>query len=166
MFKNESNAAMKSHAPKNYICPICLGVNGIENNETLIRKTDLVYKDNLVTVFISSFFVGKNAGHVIIVPNKHFETIYDIPNSYGHRIFDITQKMAAIIKHSYRCDGITIRQNNEPAGDQRAFHFHLHVFPRYTNDNFNEQKPSDKFLAEPSERQEFAKKLNLAIKNG
>lgn len=35
------------------------------------------------------------------------------------------------------CDGVTFLQNNEPASNQHAFHYHLHVLPRYTNDNLH-----------------------------
>lgn len=154
---------IKSNAPENYICPICLGVKGIESSDTLMRPSDVVYKDELVTVFINSFFLGKNAGHVIVVPNEHFESIYDLPRTYGHWIADVTQKMAIALKEAYDCDGITIRQNNEPKGDQHAFHFHTHVFPRYENDGYNSQLPSQKRLAEPQERAGYAEKLKMYL---
>lgn len=147
------------------ICPICLGVNKSESEATLMRPTDIIYKDELVTAFINSFFVGKNAGHAIVVPNEHFENIYDLPPEVGHRIFDITKKLSLTMKDVYSCDGITIRQNNEPAGDQHAFHFHLHVFPRYENDGYNAVQPADKRLAKPEERSAYASKLSAALAN-
>jgi histidine triad (HIT) family protein len=153
----------KSNAPASYDCPICLGVKRSESDKTLIRSTDIVYSDDVVTVFINSFFMGKNAGHVIVVPNEHFENIYDLPEAIGHHIFDIAKKCAQAIKTAYSADGITIRQNNEPAGDQHAFHYHLHVFPRYANDGFNEILPAQKRLASPDERQQFANKLKTAF---
>lgn len=116
-----------SSAPSNYRCPICLGIQGIVSPDTLTKPTDVVYQDELVTAFINSFFVGVNSGHVIVVPNEHFENIYTLPPEYGHRVFDVAQKIALAMKEAYQCDGITARQNNEPAGDQHAFHFHLHV---------------------------------------
>jgi histidine triad (HIT) family protein len=152
-----------SHAPAGYVCPICLGVQGIENADTLMRVSDKVFQDDLVTVFVNSFFLGKNKGHVIVVPNKHYENIYDLPQEYGHRIFDVAQKMANVLKKAYKCDGITTRQNNEPAGDQHAFHFHFHVFPRYKDDGYNQQLPAHKKLADPAERAEFAKKLKAFL---
>lgn len=110
-------------------------------------------------MFINSFWIGKNEGHVIIVPNKHFENIYDLPPDLGHQIFDIAQKISLAIKEAYQCDGITLRQNNEPAGDQHAFHYHLHVFPRYNNDNFNQEMANKSRLSNPKERLEYADKL-------
>lgn len=128
-----------------------------------MKPTDVVYKDDLVTVFVNSFFMGKNAGHVIVVPNEHFENIYTLPATYGHRIFEIAQKIALAMKEVYACDGITTRQNNEPAGDQHAFHFHFHIFPRYKDDGFNTVQPEQKRLAEPAERAGYAKKLAAAL---
>jgi histidine triad (HIT) family protein len=152
-----------SNAPEDYICPICLGIQKVESEKTLIKPTDIVYSDDTVTVFINSFFMGKNAGHVIVVPNIHYENIYDLPAEVGRHIFDIAQRMAKTIKKAYESNGITIKQNNEPAGDQHAFHFHLHVFPRYDNDGFNEILPEQKRLAEPKERAEYANKLKCYI---
>lgn len=154
---------IKSQAPEGYICPICLGVNEFESMDTLMRPTDIIYKDELVTAFINSFFVGKNTGHAIIVPNEHFENIYDLPAEIGHRVFDIAKKISLAMKNIYACDGITIRQNNEPAGDQHAFHFHLHVFPRYNDDGYNTVQPTDKRLASPQERSTYASRLSAAL---
>src|SRR5258708_1617142 len=118
-----------SNAPANYECWICLGLNGSDSDKTLIKPADFVYRDQLVSAFINSFSMGKNLGNVVVVPNEHFETIYTLPPKYGRRIFDVAQKVALAMKAAYKCDGITTRNNNEPAGDQHAFHFHFHVFP-------------------------------------
>lgn len=141
-----------------------MGVQRIESDATLIRPSDIVYQDELVTSFISSFFVGKNTGHAIVVPNKHFENIYDIQKKYAHRVFDIAQKVALAMGKAYECDGITTRQNNEPAGDQHALHYHLHIFPRYADDGFNTVRPSEKRLAEPAERALYARRLSLTMR--
>jgi histidine triad (HIT) family protein len=155
---------MKSKTPKNYICPICLGNQGIENADTLLKQADLVFRDDLVSVWINSFWIIGNEGHVIIVPNEHFENIYDLPEKIGHRIFEISKLMSKSIKETYDCDGITIRQNNEPAGDQHAFHFHLHVFPRYEDDNFNQELTKKSYLSDPEKRIEYVNKLKIYLR--
>jgi histidine triad (HIT) family protein len=154
---------IKSNAPDNYECPICPGLGGSDSPKTLVKPTDFVYRDDLVSAFINSFFMGENAGHVIVVPNKHYENIYELPAEEGHRIFDIAQRVALAMKEAYSCDGITTRNNNEPAGDQHAFHFHFHVFPRYDNDGYNSVAPADKRLAEPKERAGYAEKIKTAL---
>lgn len=150
-----------SNAPAGYTCPICVGVQQIEDDRTLMRVSDIVYKDDLVTVFINSFFVGKNSGHAIVVPNEHIENVYDMPVATGHRIFEVTQKVAIAIKKAYDADGITIRQNNEPAGYQHAFHYHQHVFPRYINDGY--ELTPERRLADVQERADYAAKLKTCL---
>ncbi len=149
---------MHNHAPADYICPICLGVSGVESEDTLLRLTDIVYIDELVTAFINSFWIKNNPGHVIVVPNTHYENIYDLPDHIGAHIFSVAKKIAIAMKKAYKCDGTTILQNNEPAGGQHAFHYHLHVFPRYDGDDLHANM-MDKQLADPETRLAYATKL-------
>ena len=153
---------MYNHAPTDYICPICLGVSGVESEATLLRLTDIVYIDELVTAFINSFWIKNNPGHVIVVPNDHYENLYDLPNDLGAHIFAVTKKIAIAMKKAYECDGITTVQNNEPAGGQHAFHYHLHVFPRHEGDGLHENM-SHKQLADPAKRKEYADKLRTHL---
>ena len=154
---------MFNRAPKDYKCPICLGVKDIESTDTLLKNNDLVYRDDLVSVYINSFWIKTAEGHVIVVPNKHFENLYEIETEYLHRIMDIAQKVSIAMKKAYKCDGITIRQNNEPASMQHAFHYHLHIFPRYEGDKF-EENMKDKFLSDPKLRLKYKQKLSEYLK--
>lgn len=153
---------MYNHAPENYHCPICLGIDGVENEHTMLMKEDLIFRDALTSVYLNSFFINGNEGHVIVVPNKHIENIYDMEPEYTHAIADTAQKMSTVMKKAYGCDGITLRQNNEPAGGQHAFHFHLHIFPRYEGDTYNTEG-GNKRVTTLEERQPFIKKLKVAM---
>lgn len=155
---------MFNHAPTDYICPICLGIQGIENEHTWLKKDDLVYQDEEVSAFINSFWIGRNEWHVIVVPNKHIENFYDLSPVLGHNILDLAQRISLALKETYQCDGITLRQNNEPAGDQHAFHYHLHVFPRYENDNFNQKLAEKSRLSDSEERKQYSQKLKAYFK--
>jgi histidine triad (HIT) family protein len=149
---------MKSHAPKNYVCPICLAVEGIENDQTLIKQQDILYKDEDVMVFISSFFIEGAEGQPLISPIRHYENFYDIPDTLGAKIFKISKEYAVKMKNAYNCDGVNILQNNEPAAGQHAFHYHLHLFPRYEGKDIW-PKMGRKKLASMEERLEFVKKF-------
>jgi len=150
---------MKSRAPENYICPICLGVSGIESSDTLLKKADLVYKDELISVFLNSFWIKTVEAHVIIVSNDHIENLYEMPSEIGNRIFEVSKMIAIALKKAYKCDGITLRQNNEPAGDQHAFHYYLHVFPRYDGDKFNQGMTSKSILSDPNDRVAYVQRI-------
>lgn len=112
--------------------------------------------------FISSFFIGNNAGHVIIIPNQHFENMYDLPNDYATRVQEVAKKIALALKTAYNCDGISTLQNNEPAGDQHAFHYHFHVFPRYEKDELFKNM-LDKKTTTKEDRLPYAQKIKSVL---
>lgn len=154
---------MYNHSPIDYACPICLGVNGVESSDTLLRLSDIVYVDEFVTAFINSFWIKNNPGHVIVVPNEHYENIYDLPIDLASHILNISKQIALAMKKTYKCEGITLLQNNEPAGGQHAFHYHLHIFPRYENDELHKHM-DNKQIADPAKRKDYAEKLRANFK--
>ena len=153
---------MHNHEPKDYICPFCLIVEGVENEHLYTKQADIVYKNNFVTAFISSGWWKNNKGHVIIIPNNHFENIYDLADDISSEIHKLERKIAIAFKEVYKCDGVSSRQHNEPSGNQDVWHYHLHVFPRYKNDNLY---LTDRELSKPEERIEYANSLKAYFKN-
>ncbi|MFZ5857527.1 MAG: HIT family protein [Chloroflexota bacterium] len=147
---------MHNHAPSEYICPFCLLIQGRGSNQTQLRQTDIVFQTADVTAFIATRRYPQNEGHVLIIPNLHFENIYDLPVDISTKIHALSREVALAMKSEYHCDGIMLRQHNEPAGDQNIWHYHLHVIPRYLNDDFHNAQKSP---FDVDERSQFARKL-------
>jgi histidine triad (HIT) family protein len=147
---------MYNHEPEGYICPFCLIVRGIENEHVLTKQEDIIYKDDYVTAFIGAGWWKNNKGHVIIIPNKHFENIYDLPDEFSNKIHKLEKEVAIALKEVYKCEGVSSRQHNEPCGNQDVWHYHLHVFPRYKYDNLY---GTSRELSNAKERAEYAKNL-------
>src|SRR5690606_11711679 len=111
---------------------------------------------------VASHWWPNNPGHVIIIPNEHFENLYSLPDDALYEIHRIEKMVAQAFKESYRCDGVSSRQHNEPAGNQDVWHYHLHVFPRYKNDNLYQL---DRQQTTEAERASYVKKLLNYVKN-
>lgn len=126
---------MLTHAPDGYICPFCRIVGGDYGEGVATREADVVFRRPTVTAFIASHWWPNNQGHVIVVPNQHYENIYDLPLEFAGQVHTAARDVALAMKHTYPCAGISTRQHNEPAGNQDIWHYHLHVFPRYDGDN-------------------------------
>jgi histidine triad (HIT) family protein len=114
-----------------------------------------------VTAFIASKWWANNKGHVLVIPNQHFENIFKLTADYATEIHCTAQLTALAMKSTYGCDGISTRQHNEPAGNQDVWHYHLHVYPRYENDQLYLTKASQ---SDPEERTFYADKLRSWIK--
>lgn len=143
-----------NYANEDYTCPICLGVQGTENKGTLIKQSDILYKDDVVMVFIASYFIEGSEGHIIIVPTDHYENLYELPDEVGAQILSKAKEYAVKMKSAYGCDGVNVLQNNEPAAGQHAFHYHMHLFPRYNGDDLWSHM-SEKRETTPKERLKF-----------
>jgi len=152
---------MYTHEPENYQCPFCRVSKGVEDEFVITEQSDIVFQNEIATAFISSHWWPNNPGHVIIIPNEHFENLYDLPGSVSAEIHRIEKIVALCFKEIYRCDGVSSRQHNEPAGNQDVWHYHLHVFPRYTEDNLYLLDPRQTTEAE---RALYAKKLRAILR--
>lgn len=153
---------MYNHAPENYLCPFCLLVQDTEHKDVHSVQSDIIYHDKKVTAFVGSHQWPNNLGNVIIVPNEHFENIYDLPIHYAEDIHRVARKIALAMKAVYSCGGISTRQHNEPAGNQDVWHYHLHVTPRYNGDHFYWTRRKRMAV---SERAKHAERLKQAMAN-
>jgi histidine triad (HIT) family protein len=153
---------MFNHAPVEYKCPLCTISAGLNNEYPWGCQTDVFYKDDFVLAMINTKFFYTNPGHVILIPRSHFENIYDLPQPIAHHIFDITKQIAIALKSTRECDGITLLQNNEPASHQHVFHFHLHIIPRFNDDNLIENLGKVR-VGEPEERILYVRALEKCL---
>jgi len=128
---------MYTHAPLDYDCPFCRFAKNIGDEQNFVKQTDKIFQNEKVAAFLATRMMPKNPGHVLIIPNQHFENIYDLPAVLALEIHQLGAAVALAMKTAYACDGITFRQHNEPAGGQHIWHYHLHVVPRYENDDYN-----------------------------
>ncbi len=148
---------MYRHAPENYDCPFCHIVKGGQN-EPYTTQNDVVYHDEHVTAFIGSHWWPNNPGHVIIVPNRHIENIYDLTPDIAVYVHELARQVAIAFKEVYGAQGTSTRQHNEPAGYQEVWHYHLHIFPRYNRDYLYDLT-FQRRLTTLDERRPYAEKL-------
>lgn len=111
-----------------------------------------------VVAYMSPKWWVNNPGNVMVIPRKHVENIYDIEDELLSRVQIVGKKIALAIKEAYGCDGVSFRQHNEPAGNQGVWHFHLHVFPRWEDDDLYKNHDNKRFVEE-GERKEYSNKL-------
>lgn len=113
----------------------------------------IVYDDGGIVAFMNRF--QSVPGHVLVVPRAHVEHIYVLDDALACSVFVATGKIARAVKRALKPDGITVLQNNEPAGGQEIDHFHLHVIAQRAGEPFfqnGERQPADRaYLNRPAE---------------
>lgn len=147
---------MYNHEPKNYECSLCGVAKGEETG--LNKRSDIVYEDDRVVAYISPKWWVNNPGNVMVIPKQHVENIYDISPELLGEIYKIGKEVAVGMKETYGCEGVSFRQHNEPAGNQELWHFHLHVFPRWKEDELYVNHKNTRWV-DAGERVPYAEKL-------
>ena len=95
---------------------------------------EIVHRNDDVFVKVNPGWWPNNPGSVLVIPIDHHENVFDLPVELGTPIQRAVRAAAIAMKDAYGCDGVSTRQHNEPAGNQDVWHYHVHVFPRFTND--------------------------------
>ena len=74
-------------------------------------------------------------GHALILPKEHYANLYELDDELAAKVMVLAKKMITKLTDVLGCDGYNIVQNNGEAAGQTVFHFHLHMIPRYKDDN-------------------------------
>ena len=111
-----------------------------------------VYEDELVKVFLD--INPSTNGDLLIVPKKHYNNICDVDEEIITHSLKITrEKLYPLLKEKLNCEGLTIVENNDLGQDIK--HFHIHLTPRYKDDNLSNKFNKDLLI----ELDEVFKKL-------
>lgn len=121
----------------------------------------MVLVDDNVFALVPTHHYAGIKGNCLVIPRDHHENVLDIPDELGKDFFRATRCLAHAMQAAFGCEGISTRQHNGPAGDQDVWHYHLHVFPRYTNDGLH---AGEKAPYSTDERMELAARLQATLR--
>lgn len=107
-------------------CIFCKLANGI-------FETNTVYEDDQFRVILDAAPATK--GHALILPKEHYANIYEIDENVAADAMKLAKKLITKFTDVLGCDGYNIVQNNGEDAGQTVFHFHMHLIPRYKDDN-------------------------------
>ena len=74
-------------------------------------------------------------GHALLLPKNHFANLFELDDETAQKAILVAKKMAGKMKDALGADGFNLVQYNGEAAGQTVFHFHMHLIPRYENDN-------------------------------
>ncbi len=109
-----------------------------------------LYEDNNFIVILDKF--PATAGHTLIIPKSHCEDFFDLDEYLASELLVLAQKVARTLKEVTGCDGLNILQNNGKSAGQVVFHYHMHLIPRYANDDVSIVLKSNELQDEKAEK--------------
>ena len=91
-----------------------------------------VYEDDVVKAFLD--ISQGTPGHTLVVPKKHVKDLFAYDEDLAAAVFSRLPKIARAIKKSNPAiKGMNVINNNGELAYQSVFHSHIHLVPRYTD---------------------------------
>lgn len=94
------------------------------------RDAHIVHRDEHTVAFldIRPLF----AGHCLLVPVEHHETLHDLPPELIEPFFSVAQRLSEAVRAAMGAHGSFVAINNKVS--QSVPHLHAHVVPRVPKD--------------------------------
>lgn len=116
-------------------CPFCQMIEGRLDSYT-------VYETANALAFLD--INPSTKGHTLVVPKEHAEDLMAISTDTVGPFFEAVQHVADAIDTALDPAGINLIQANGKAAGQEIAHAHMHIVPRYDDDDVSiEYNPSE-----------------------
>lgn len=109
-------------------CIFCKIIRGEEPARVIYENEDVIcFLPKTIQVY----------GHTLVIPKKHFQDLYDIPEELLHELIRAVQFLAKEYKTKIGATGMNVLHASGKDGQQSVFHFHFHLFPRFKDDGLD-----------------------------
>lgn len=93
-----------------------------------------VYEDDDAVAFLD---IGQaTAGHTLVVPRRHAADIWSLSEEEAATVMRAVHRVARQLCDTLRPQGLNVTQSNGATAWQEVFHYHVHLVPRYGNDDW------------------------------
>lgn len=105
----------------------CVFCDIYENN-----KEKIIAENKLTFAILDNYPV--NPGHMLIIPKRHFQSLFDATEDEISSIYELLHKCKTIADGKYKPTGYNIGINVGYDAGQTVMHLHVHLIPRYKGD--------------------------------
>lgn len=92
----------------------------------------VIYEDEDTLAFLD---ISQNTmGHTLIIPKQETRSVLSANDKTVAKVNRVAQKIAQDLIEIFGAKGVNILTNAESVAGQTVFHYHVHVIPRYTEE--------------------------------
>lgn len=107
-------------------CPFCRIVHGVDDAR-------MVWEGELAVAFFP--LSPATVGHCLVVPRQHVRDLWVADEGLAGQLMEIAIELGRSIADVVRPDGLNLITSAGEAASQSVFHLHLHVLPRWSDDD-------------------------------
>ena len=116
------------------MCVFCKILNGE------IPSSKIYENENCIAILDIS---QTTKGHTLVIPKRHVENIFELNSDECKSIMEACVYLSNKLKDKLGVENINLLNNSGSLAGQVVMHFHMHIIPRYENDNFKVIQPSN-----------------------
>jgi histidine triad (HIT) family protein len=122
--------ALTDHRPG---CPFCVADTGASG-------ADIVYETDSALALVPRNPAA--LGHVLVIPRTHIADVWALEEADARTLTDAVLHVAHAIRRALRPDGLYLIPSAGAAASQTVFHLHVHLVPRWHDDQFGDIWPA------------------------
>ncbi|HER7513408.1 TPA: HIT family protein [Streptococcus pyogenes] len=92
-----------------------------------------VYEDEQVLAFLD--ISQTTRGHTLVIPKQHVRNLLEMTAETASHLFARIPKITRAIQSATGATAMNIINNNEALAGQTVFHAHVHLVPRYNEED-------------------------------
>jgi HIT family protein len=92
-----------------------------------------VYEDDHFLAFLDISQV--TPGHTLVIPKKHARNLLEMTPDETADLFNVVSKVTKKVESATQPQGMNIISNMEEIAGQSVFHSHVHILPRYSQED-------------------------------
>ena len=92
-----------------------------------------VYEDDHFLAFLDISQV--TPGHTLVIPKKHARNLLEMTPDETAALFNIVSRATKKVESATQPQGMNIISNMEEIAGQSVFHTHVHILPRYSQED-------------------------------
>ena len=92
-----------------------------------------VYEDEYFLAFLDISQV--TPGHTLVIPKKHARNLLEMTPDETADLFNVVSRVTKKVESATQPQGMNIISNMEEIAGQSVFHSHVHILPRYSQED-------------------------------
>jgi histidine triad (HIT) family protein len=105
-----------------------------------------VYRDQQVVAFFPP--EPATLGHTLVIPRDHIPDIWSLDAGVAAQLARVIVRLARVMQRALQPEGLNVIQSNGAVATQTVAHLHVHVVPRWADDELGQIWPPETAFTE------------------
>ena len=114
----------------------------------------IVHQDELTVAFVD--LRQFHPGHTLVIPRRHFGDVRELDHTTGASLMATVARITRAVGAAFPNEGLSLWHSIGAAAFQEVPHLHIHIHPRFRDDNVLQVYPSPPATPNKEERDQYA----------